>query len=142
MREEAENFLAEGEMDRGGDEQPRSERERGRRLAGKRFRAGFVALAGKPRRFAFPRGAEIHSFWGHENTLAAANAFFGEDLTPKSARPALALSENLLPMLDGLEFRECWVFSPNYAEVGRPALGEEVSAVKIKSWTLLKITWE
>lgn len=91
---------------------------------------------------AFPRGAEIHSFWGHENTLAAANAFFGEDLTPKSARPALSLSENLLPMLDGLEFRECWVLSPNYAAVGRPALGEEVSAVKIKSWTLLKITWE
>lgn len=89
----------------------------------------------------FPRDAEIRSFWGHTNTLQHANAFLGVDLTPKTERPALALSENDLPQLNGEEFQECWVISPNYVENFRAKIGEEIPAEKIKDWSLLKITW-
>ncbi len=90
---------------------------------------------------AFPRDAEIVSFWGHADTLPHANAFLGVDLSPVSHRPALDLSENLLPTLNGEEFRECWVVSPDYVENFRAAIGEEIPAEKIRSWTILKITW-
>ena len=90
---------------------------------------------------AFPRDARIVSYWGHANTLAAANAFLGVDLTPETERPALSLSPELLPSLNGESFDECWVLSPDYAEGFRPAVGSEVSPDKIKGWTMLRIVW-
>lgn len=90
----------------------------------------------------FPAAAEIHSFWGHENTLRVASDFLKVDLTPKTDRPALKLSENNRPMLDGKEFTECWVISPNYVESFRPEIGGEVAAEQIRDWTILKIIWE
>lgn len=90
---------------------------------------------------AFPKDVEVCSFWGHANTLASASEFLGVDLTPKTARPALTLSENKLPTFDGEEFSECWIVSPNYAEVSRAPTGTETPAEKIKDWTLLKISW-
>lgn len=87
-------------------------------------------------------GAEIHSFWGHENTLAAAEAFCGLDLKPETARPALALRESGLPSLGGQAFRTCWILSPDYAEPFRPAVGEEVAPESIRGWQILKLTWE
>lgn len=96
----------------------------------------------RPMRFeAFPKDAEICSFWGHTNTLAVASEFLGVDLTPKTDRPALTLSENQLPVFNGEEFSECWIVSPNYAEAFRTPIGEETLAEKIKSWMLLKICW-
>lgn len=89
----------------------------------------------------FPREAEVFSFWGHTNTLLHVNAFLGLDLTPRSERIALTLNDDLLPQLLGEAFRECWIISPNYKENFRPKIGEEISAEKIKDWTLLKITW-
>ena len=83
--------------------------------------------------------AKIVSFWGHSNTLAAANDLLGYDLTPKSDRPAVHLSAAFLPELEGTEFKECWILSPNYSSDFRPAIGEEVPPEKIASWQCLKI---
>lgn len=91
---------------------------------------------------AFPKDAEICSFWGHENTLVSASAYLGVDLTPKFERPVLMLSERGLPVLGEDEFAECWIVSPNYKGAFRTPIGEETPAQKITSWTLLKITWE
>jgi hypothetical protein len=88
------------------------------------------------------KDAKVFSFWGHDNSLEAAIDFSGIDLAPENSRPVLKLSENLLPELDGIEFEECWLLSPNYKDNFRPAIGEEVDARKIKDWTVLKIKWE
>ena len=90
---------------------------------------------------AFPKEAKICSFWGHANTLSAASKFLGVDLTPRHERYALELSENSLPLFDGEEFSECWIVSPNYDESFRKLIGAEIPVEKIKSWTLLKISW-
>jgi len=81
---------------------------------------------------------EVHSFWGHQNTLAAASSIAGVDLTPKSERPALTLNECGFPMLDGEEFSEVWVLNPNYVDGYRPAIGVEVQLYRITGWTVLR----
>jgi len=81
------------------------------------------------------------SFWGHPGTLGCVNAAFGADLTPLSARPALSLTPDLLPMLEGIAFAQCWVISPDYQPGFRPALGEEVPEAMILGWQGLKIEW-
>ena len=83
----------------------------------------------------------IHSFWGHRNTLAAANQLVGADLTPATERPALQLSEALCPMLNDISFTECWVLSPDYAPGFRPPLNEEVPPEKIMGWQVLRMRW-
>lgn len=88
------------------------------------------------------QNAKITSFWGHENTLSAAKDILGVDLTPATSRPALSLSANNLPMLDDIEFNECWVLSPNYVSGFRPEIGSEVTCDKIKDWEVLKIEWK
>jgi hypothetical protein len=85
---------------------------------------------------------EIYSFWGHENTIQVASDFLGIDLTPKVKRPEIKLNPNNLPELDGVIFTECWIVSPTYKVGFRPAIGEEVEESVIKSWQVLKITWE
>ena len=88
-------------------------------------------------------GAEVHSFWGHENTRAAAERLLGTGLAPRTPRPALVPSPEHggRPMLDGVVFDECWVLSPNYAPGYRPAIGEEVDESRIGGWRLLRLTW-
>lgn len=88
------------------------------------------------------RGKAVVSFWGHTNTLAAAEAFSGLPLRPSIQRPALALSVDGLPQLDGHTFSECWIVSPDYAVGYRPDPGAEVPAENITSWRILRITWE
>jgi hypothetical protein len=85
--------------------------------------------------------ADIYSFWGHSNTLHIANQLLGIDLTPKTERPVLSLSSNSLPMLDGIEFSECWVLSPDYILDFRPKIGTEIASDQISGWQVLKITW-
>lgn len=84
----------------------------------------------------------VASFWGHANTLAAANDWLGMDLTPKTERPALHLSENKLPQLDGVEYQACFILSPDYRPGFRPAIGAEVDAADILGWQVLRIIWE
>lgn len=86
-------------------------------------------------------GAEVVSFWGHENTMAAAEKVVGFPLRPKTCRPAVSLSEGGFPMLDGSVFSECWVLSPDYVAGYRPPIGTEVDDSKIVTWKLLKLTW-
>jgi len=88
------------------------------------------------------RDKKIVSFWGHANTLAAAEKFSGLPLAPTVERPAIQLQENGLPSWVGQTFRECWIISPDYIDGFRPAVGEEVASEKIKDWQILKITWE
>lgn len=84
----------------------------------------------------------VYSFWGHLNTLKAAEAFTGVELAPRTERPVIQLQESGLPQLYGRAFCECWILSANYIENFRPAPGEEVCANRIESWQILKITWE
>lgn len=86
-------------------------------------------------------GRRIVSFWGHENTRKAAEHITGFSLATKSARPAVSLSHDKLPMLDGEEFTECWVLSPDYANAARPSIGQEVAPESIIGWQVLKIAW-
>ncbi len=86
-------------------------------------------------------GSEIFSFWGHENTRAAAESLLGVPLRPTTERPALALSPDALPMLDGRVFRTCFVFAPDYRPGYRPAIGEETSPSDILGWHALRIDW-
>ncbi len=91
---------------------------------------------------AIARGRRIFSFWGHANTLAAAEAVLGFSPAPTTERPVLTLSPSYLPMLAGRAFDDCWVLSPDYVESFRPAIGEEVPIEKIKSWQILNLKWE
>lgn len=85
--------------------------------------------------------AEIFSFWGHRNTLRAAEQIAKCSLEPRIERPALVLSEDYLPTLYGETFNECWILSPDYISGFRPAIGEEVTEDKIINWIVLKINW-
>lgn len=87
-------------------------------------------------------GADVASFWGHENTRAAAESVLGVSLAPQSERPALTLSPEGLPTLDGDMFETCWLLSPDYPEGFRPAIGVEVGPEQIKGWHVLKLTWQ
>lgn len=87
-------------------------------------------------------GAEVMSFWGHGNTRAAAESLLGVSLAPRTERPALSLSADGRPMLDGHTFDTCWIVSPDYPGGFRPAIGVEVSADLIKGWHILKLTWQ
>ncbi len=87
------------------------------------------------------KDAEVHSFWGHANTASAAEALAGVTLSRPSERPALTLSEDRKPMLDGIEFPECWILSPDYPPGFRPAIGEEVTHEKISGWQILFMEW-
>lgn len=86
--------------------------------------------------------SEIVSFWGHANTRIAAESVLGMSLLPKTERPALMLSEEGLPMLDGEVFDVCWLLSPDYQQGFRPAIGTEVGLDQIVGWHVLKLTWE
>lgn len=86
--------------------------------------------------------AEIHSFWGHANTLDAARSALGKDLTPLVERPALLLDDEGFPSMDGISFKECWVLSPNYRPGFRPRIGSEVHPDDIVDWNGLRISWE
>lgn len=84
----------------------------------------------------------LASFWGHENTVAAASTILCADLRTKAARPALALSDDGSPVFEGTTFNECWILSPDYAPGFRPEIGIEVSPDKILDWQALRIRWE
>ncbi len=88
------------------------------------------------------KGRDMASFWGHDNTCALARELLSRDVAPKNDRPALHLSEDGYPMLDGRIFQECWVLSPEYQPGFRPAIGGEVSADKIRGWQVLRMTWK
>lgn len=83
----------------------------------------------------------VKSFWGHANTLGAVNAWLGVDIIPETARPALSLSPEGFPKLDGVSFRQCFVLSPDYRPGFRPAIGVEVSQEDILGWQVLKLIW-
>ena len=86
--------------------------------------------------------ADVVSFWGHENTRAAAEAVLGGvSLRPATERPALLLTPDFLPSLDGRVFRTCFVLAPDYRPGYRPALGEEPRPSDILGWHALRIDW-
>ena len=86
--------------------------------------------------------AEVVSFWGHENTRAAAEGVLGVSLAPRAERPAVTLSPDKRPMLYGEVFDVCWLLSPDYPGGFRPAIGVEVSPNQIAGWHVLKLTWQ
>ena len=85
--------------------------------------------------------AEVASFWGHENTRAAAESVLGVSLATNGVRPAVTLSSTGRPVLNGEEFSSCWLLSPDYPEGFRPAIGQEVGLYQIAGWHVLKLTW-
>lgn len=86
-------------------------------------------------------GKKVISFWGHADTLAAAMAAAGIDLTPAAERPVLSLSPDGLVVCDGLTFDRCWIVSPDSRQIVRPAIGQVADAAAIVNWQCLKITW-
>ena len=84
----------------------------------------------------------VKSYWGHANTLAAANSWTGTDLTPATQRPALSLDSNGHPSLESESFTRCWVLSPDYVTGFRPKEGEIVPAEAILGWQALEMIWE
>lgn len=87
-------------------------------------------------------GAVVCSFWGHGNTLAAAERVVGFPLRPKTERPALVCAADGRPMFGDEIFDVCWVLSPDYVTGYRPPIGTEVDESKIVGWKLLKLTWK
>ena len=87
-------------------------------------------------------GKRVVSFWGHANTLRAASAAVGFDLSPAEERPVLTLSPKALPSLGGEEFRECWILSPDCRRNFRPAIGDELKPDEICSWQCLHLVWQ
>ncbi len=86
--------------------------------------------------------ADVTSFWGHENTRAAAETILGGvSLHPASERPALTLSSDGLPSLDGRVFKTCFVLAPDYRSGYRPAIGTEPTPSDILGWHALRIDW-
>lgn len=83
----------------------------------------------------------VTSFWGHDNTLEAAGTLLGMDIRPATPRPALCLTKDGYPTLNGLVFKECWVLSPDYHPGYRPAASEEIPAHAITGWQVLRIDW-
>jgi len=87
-------------------------------------------------------GARTASFWGHENSRSAAEAVLGGvSLRPATERPALTLTPDGLPSLDGRAFRSCFVLAPDYRPGYRPAIGEEPGPSDILGWHALRIDW-
>lgn len=87
-------------------------------------------------------GAEIVSFWGHENSRAEAEVLLGGvSLRPETSRPALTLSPDGLPSLGGRVFRSCFVLAPGYRPGFRPAIGAETSSSDILGWHALRVDW-
>ena len=81
------------------------------------------------------------SFWGHTNTLPAANTLTGVNLTPREARPAVTLNERYFPILYGKVFQHCWLLSPEYKPGFRPQIGQEVDTNEILGWQVLHLEW-
>ena len=86
-------------------------------------------------------GAEVYSFWGHENTRHSAERITGFSLQSQTNRPAVVVSADGRPTLGGEVFDECWVLSPDYVRGYRPPIGTEVDESKITGWKLLRLTW-
>lgn len=84
----------------------------------------------------------VVSFWGHENSRAAAETVLGASLRTETVRPVLSLDAEGFPVLAGHAFRDCYVLSPDYVENRRPSLGEEVPLQDIKAWHALRLVWE
>lgn len=77
------------------------------------------------------------SYWGHANTIVAANALLGVDVTPETDRPAITLNEEGFPTLNGKVADKVVVLSPNYAPGYRPQEGEITPPEKIIGWQAL-----
>jgi len=88
---------------------------------------------------SLPEGT-ICSYWGHDETLDAAKEFLGgRSVVPARNRPALCVSSDGFPMLDGEIFTECWVVAPQYVPNYRPTLYQPVPPEKITAWKVLRI---
>ena len=90
---------------------------------------------------ALAQESEVVSYWGHENTRAVAEGVLGTSLRPAVARPALTVSSEGRPTLEGETFESCWVLSPDYVPGYRPAIGTEVGAESITGWSVVKLEW-
>lgn len=84
----------------------------------------------------------VFSFWGHQNSLAEVSTLLQCDLTPLNERPSLMLSERNLPMLNGMEFAECYLVVPEYRQGFRPKINSEPEKSDILNWNYLKIIWK
>jgi hypothetical protein len=81
------------------------------------------------------------SFWGHENTLGAAEKALGVSVRPKTPRPPLSLDSENLPTLEGRAYDECWVLSPENEGGARPGAGAELFADQVRGWRVLCLKW-
>lgn len=81
------------------------------------------------------------SFWGHSNTAVAAKAQLGFDVLPETERPALKLTSEGLPELNGVVAAKVVILSPEYRAGYRPAIGVETGVEDILGWQALVLTF-
>lgn len=89
---------------------------------------------------ALLEGKEIASFWGHQNTVAPVSDYLGREIPCR--RVALGLSRDLLPSIDGENFQEVILLTPEYREGFRPQIGVEPTPEDILRWGALRISFE
>lgn len=82
------------------------------------------------------------SAWGHANTINTINQMLGVDVTPTEERPAIVLSEEGFPMLNGETFHSVIVISPDFVEGYRPDLREEITEDVIIGWHALLLEFD
>ena len=85
------------------------------------------------------QGKNLQSFWGHANTIAAANAVLGFDVTPPTARRAVVLDNENYPTLDNVRLSAIIVCSPSYRPGYRPAEGAVSAETDIVGWQVLLV---
>ena len=100
-----------------------------------------VISIGILRQYLKEADGKFHSFWGHQNTIAAANRLLGVDVTPKTERPAVELTYEGLPTFEGEVFWRVYILNPDYRPGFRPQIGQEVGEEDITGWTCLRVTY-
>lgn len=84
---------------------------------------------------------KICSYWGHVNTIQAAQEILGIKFPTEDFRKPLKLSSEGYPMWGDEEFKKCYALSPNYRNGFRPSINMEVSLAEIVSWNALVLEW-
>lgn len=84
---------------------------------------------------------EVYSYWGHANTIRIAEKFLNVMFQRKDFRKHLSLSLCNKPLWNDIEFKKCFVLSPNYKNGFRPSINKEVTIDEIVSWQALVVEW-
>lgn len=84
---------------------------------------------------------KVYTYWGHENTRNIAQKILGIEFPKDDFRKPLSLSAEGYPLWGNIEFKKCYILSPNYRDGFRPSINREVTLDEILSWKALEMEW-